>query len=170
MAFGTSVGSAAVWRRQSVAAVLLLIGVGIGLLMPLLRQSVSAAFSGSSSRYTGIVSQDVTGDSAGGGLVLSEVQNTGRDMPQLVAVAPGRHIIPTRFEGMIGHHPIELHSLELGHGGIAWDLGPLAHGQTATLLMWFTSTTRDTSAQLGFYANIPRLGRLPDLQDHIWRP
>jgi hypothetical protein len=161
--FTASSHGGAVMRRQPLAILCLLLGATLGLLAPYARQTVAATFSNTPPGYWATLYQDVlpfTGPKAG--LTSIDIVNTGRDMPRLVAVVPpNRTVTPTGFEGQRDHKAIVLRYLHLGHGTIAYSLGPLTHGHTATLRMWWR--VRAWSAQLQgeepvFYGEIPHFG------------
>jgi hypothetical protein len=169
-AFG---GEGVIMRRKPLALVFLVLGVGVGLLVPYARQVVAAPFSSAESRYTGNVYRDMIGPGAarGIGLETTDVVNTGRDMPHFVAVVTAHGTIaPIAFEGQRDHRAVVLHWLHLGHGSVAYDLGPLAHGQMATFRMWYAASGHDvTDAQPAFYGQIPHLGGF-DQKAAIWQP
>jgi hypothetical protein len=157
-------GEGVIMRRQSLAVLFLLLGLGLGLFLPYAGQTVRAKLTNGPSQYTAHIYRDMV--PAGGrssSISNTDILNSGRDMPHLVVVVtPPQSTPPLEFSGERDHHPVILHFLHLGHGTTAYDLGPLKHGQTGTVRMLFTSNGHDvTWAQPEFYARIPYLNR-PD--------
>jgi hypothetical protein len=147
-------------RRQSVAVLFLLLGLAGGIAFPYARQAVASAFSTEPPGYTASIYQDVAGEAPEEslGLTSTDVVNTGRDMPDLVAVVPShRTVEPVTFEGLRDHHPVELQILHPGNGTIAVNLGPLAHGHSATLRMWWTPSGPNLEGEEPlFYGRMPQ--------------
>jgi hypothetical protein len=156
--FTTSENGGLVMRRALMALLYIVLGLAAGLAVPYARQSIAAALSSAPPGYTAAIYQDVLPSSRYAGMTSSDIVNTGRDMPRLVVVPPRNSVVSaTSFEAQRDHKPVLLHFIRLGHGVTGYSLGPLKHGQTATVRMWWRASGGTIAADLEFFGQVPHL-------------